>query len=179
MRKQTLLASTIALVAALLLSGCTPAEPETRAVGGQSSASGSPSPTNGAGQAETTTAPTLASTGEFVSQATATVGTATLVENPDHSITLTLSDFSTDARLDIRMYLNSDPVVLDADGFYKVIDGPSSTGHLEIGHLSSATGDQTYDLTTLRQSLRSTHSLTLYDYAAREDLGSVNIGPIG
>lgn len=81
--------------------------------------------------------------------------------------------------MNIRIFLNSDPVVLDAEGYYKVIDSPSSWGQLDVGQLTAAAGDQTYDLSTSRQSLRSTSSLTLYDYDAKEALGSVNIGPIG
>jgi len=171
-------------VAALVLfSGCTTPAPYPGPNGSRPSAFSSAPPANGPSDAhqetETTSTPNSSSSGQFVSQAAVTAGTATLIENPDHSITLTLVGFSTEDRSDVRLHLNSDPVVLDVDGNYKVIDGPYSTGHLEVGHLNSAIGDQTYDLTSSRQSLRSTLSLTLYDNDAGEALGSVNIGPIG
>jgi len=182
-RTARLIAVSVCVAASVLLSACTTPEPHPGPHGGRPSASSSVPPADVPSDTpqgtDTASTPNSTSSGQFVSQAAVTSGTATLVENPDQSISLTLTDFSTEDRPDIRMYLNSDPVVLDVDGFFKVIDGPSSTGHLEIGHLSSAIGDQTYDLTSSRRSLRSTLSLTLYDYDAREALGSVNIGPIG
>jgi len=166
---------------ALATAGCTSMGATSATSSAHPRESSSPTPTTSPQISVeiTSSEPSLSSNGEFVSQAVATAGSATLDENSDHSIFLSFDDFSTADRPDIRLYLNTDPVILGSDGFYKVIESPTSAGQFEAGHLTSATGDQTYDLTFARQQLRSTRSITLYDYSAREALGSVNIGPIG
>ncbi|RXZ71850.1 hypothetical protein [Agromyces albus] len=57
-------------------------------------------------------------TGSFVSQASATTGTARIERRADGSVWVTLEDFRTGDASDLRLYLKTDPLVQDAAGHW-------------------------------------------------------------
>lgn len=71
--------------------------------------------------------------GDFTDQAHNTSGRATLIEQPDGSRVVTLTDFRTDPGPDVRVYLVPDP-------------GGSIEDKVDLGGLKGNKGDQQYDV---------------------------------
>lgn len=81
----------------------------------------------------TTVGPTALARGDFASLAHETVGTATLLVQPDGSRLLTLTGFETDPGPDLRVYVSPDM-------------GGAVDGAIDIGALKGNLGDQQYEL---------------------------------
>jgi hypothetical protein len=107
--------------------------------------------------------------GKFVSQATATEGTVDIERRSDGSVWILLENFHTGDAADLRLYLNEDPLVQDADGYWgsaaggyeiAVIDPGASTQEIEV--------PGAWEMTAIR-------SLTVSDYTPPDfpALGSV------
>jgi hypothetical protein len=79
------------------------------------------------------TGPVEVGSGAFIDQAHDTSGRATLIERPDGSRVVTLTDFRTDPGPDVRVYLVPDP-------------GGSVKGAVDLGGLKGNKGDQQYDV---------------------------------
>jgi len=148
---------TVTLAAALVLSGCTAIMPD---------------PSSNTATTATPTSDTktqLPLSGEFVSQGAETTGTVTIAATSDTEFTITLSNFSTGAGDDLRLWLSEGELTLGADGAYYV-DGDAQ---LELGGTIDPTDpEQSFVFPITALSDWDIRSFTVYDYPGRTAFGS-------
>ena len=92
-----------------------------------------PTPTGSATPSASSSGPVEVAAGTFTDQAHDTSGRATLIEKPDGSRVVTLTDFRTNPGPDVRVYLVPDP----SRGVDDAVD---------LGGLKGNQGDQQYDV---------------------------------
>ena len=124
----------------VLLGGCTVASDPVPAPTGAASSSSAPS-----GDVEASELSEfekqLPLSGAFVSQAADTEGTVKIERRTDGSVWISIDNFHTGDTADLRLYLNEDALVQDADGYWgsaaggyeiAVIDPGASTQEIEV-----------------------------------------------
>lgn len=153
--------------AILLLSGC--------------AAAASPAPTTPAAIEQATPTPTptvsgfeqqLPLAGVFVSQAVETSGSVRIERGDDGVVRIALSDFSTGDATDLRLYLKTDPLVQDADGYW----GSSEDGY-EIADVDPDAANQTIEVPGA-WTMPAMYTLSVRDYVAPDfpSFGSAALG---
>ena len=107
--------------------------------------------------------------GEFVSQATATEGTVDIERRSDGSVWVLLENFHTGDAADLRLYLNEDALVQDADGYWG-----SAAGGYEIALIDPGATTQEIEVPGA-WDMPAIQSLTVSDYTPPDfpALGSV------
>lgn len=107
-------------------------------------------------------------TGEFVSQAAETRGSARIELREDGTAWVVLTDFTTGPGLDLRLYLIDGPLVRDADGHW--VAGPSSFQY-EVAQIDPALAEQEIEVPAAGE-LPQIQTLTIKEYAVAS-FGSV------
>lgn len=152
----------VAVIIVSSVSGCSTAIPEPTASAPAATTHG-PVPTDSPAAARMLS-------GTFVSQAATTRGEVVLTEKPD-SATLTLKDFSTGPGEEMYVNLNRGAMTKNPAGAY-VVEDPSQ---IQLAHLKSRTGTQSYDLTPMIAHLGEIQSVTIYSYKTLEAFGTANL----
>jgi len=156
----------VGIPVALLLGGCTMAAEPVQ------SPTASPAPT-GSADADASDLSgfeqQLPLSGTFVSQATATEGTVDIERRSDGSVWVLLENFHTGDAADLRLYLNEDALVQDADGYWG-----SAAGGYEIAVIDPGASTQEIEVPGA-WDMSAIQSLTVSDYTPPDfpALGSV------
>jgi hypothetical protein len=105
----------------------------------------------------------------LVSQGAETTGTVTISATSDTEFTIALSNFSTDAGDDLRLWLSEGELVQGDDGFYYV----AGDAQLELaGTIDPSDLEQSFVFPISALSDWDVRAFTVYDYANRTALGS-------
>jgi hypothetical protein len=87
-------------------------------------------------------APVVLASGSFVSQEHTTVGTATIIENPDGTRVLALENLDTSNGPDVHVWLSAADAVEGFEGWYLAGDA----AYVDLGTLKGNQGNQVYDI---------------------------------
>lgn len=86
--------------------------------------------------------PVTLSAGVFTSHEHETTGSASIVENPDGSRVLVLTDLATSSGPDVHVWLSAADVVEGVDGWFTAGGAP----YLDLGPIKGNLGDQVYEI---------------------------------
>ena len=106
----------------------------------EETASGEPDATESAEPAPA--GPVALSSGSFTSHEHETSGTATIVENPDGTRVLALSDLATSNGPDVHVWLSASDVVEGTDGWYVA----GGADFVDLGLIKGNLGNHVYDI---------------------------------
>ena len=109
----------------------------------------------------------------FVSQGTETVGSVEIARRSDGTVWATLTDFSTGASPNLKLYLNEGELVKNADGAWTTDGGESQ----DIAPVSAPASKQEIEIRG-SQRMDEIHSVTIVDYTGPDFLhfGSAPLG---
>ncbi len=86
--------------------------------------------------------PVALSSGVFTSHEHETSGTATIIENPDGTVVLALTDLATSSGPDVHVWLSAADVVEGVDGWFTAGGAP----YLDLGPIKGNLGNQVYEI---------------------------------